>query len=531
MPSGIAATNSHPLRPNRTNPQATSPSGAFPLTPRPIQTRLRPASSPHRPSSPLQLKVKPDPYVQPLPAGIGMMSPHSQVNGTLFIKPKVEPTLKRLHCEDEPPPKAQAVPLAPDAIRYDNSAYKRHLVAMYRYKDAKYKEILSAARQPPPIPLPPRRLLPPVTLVYDHEAGSAFFRQLPRLQERLDSVGLVKETLVPIRLDIEAGGMALSDAFTWNLNDNFISLETFAEGLCRDLHLPAQLFRDAIVESIRTQLLDYAQHGQEGEEAIENLERGQGDAVPTKLTQLAELRILIKLDITVGRVSLVDQFEWDILCPLNSPERFAAILSADLGLGGEFTTAIAHGIREQIYSFIKSLVILGYKFDGSPINDPNLASGFLAPVVQGLRDRHATEKFTPILVELSQVELVRQAKSKERETRRNRRQQRARRRPALLPDRDPIATCRTLPHPQLDFCPLPFPHGDPSALGGNLPTSPSRDVPATLEACHPLGAGSLRPNGAILQARCGTLPQVQSSAHPCCTNILHGSSSPSNPGN
>lgn len=49
-----------------------------------------------------------------------------------------------------------------------------------------------------------------------------------------------------------------------------------------------------------------------------------------------ELRTIIKLDITVGNRELVDQFEWDISCPRNSPEEFANTLTIELGLGGEF---------------------------------------------------------------------------------------------------------------------------------------------------------------------------------------------------
>lgn len=49
-----------------------------------------------------------------------------------------------------------------------------------------------------------------------------------------------------------------------------------------------------------------------------------------------ELRTIIKLDITVGNWELVDQFEWDISYPQNSPEEFASKLAKDLGLSGEF---------------------------------------------------------------------------------------------------------------------------------------------------------------------------------------------------
>jgi len=49
----------------------------------------------------------------------------------------------------------------------------------------------------------------------------------------------------------------------------------------------------------------------------------------------------------------VDRFTWDPNSPLNSPEAFAHMLCADLGLGGEFPTLVAHSIREQILHFKK----------------------------------------------------------------------------------------------------------------------------------------------------------------------------------
>ena len=57
---------------------------------------------------------------------------------------------------------------------------------------------------------------------------------------------------------------------------------------------------------------------------------------------------MIQLNIHVGNISLVDQFEWDLTNPLNSPELFAQELCADLGLGGEFATTIAYSIRGQL---------------------------------------------------------------------------------------------------------------------------------------------------------------------------------------
>ncbi|KAG0410694.1 hypothetical protein HPB47_012178 [Ixodes persulcatus] len=55
-----------------------------------------------------------------------------------------------------------------------------------------------------------------------------------------------------------------------------------------------------------------------------------------------------QLNIHVGNISLVDQFEWDMSEKENSPEQFALKLCSELGLGGEFVTAIAYSIRGQL---------------------------------------------------------------------------------------------------------------------------------------------------------------------------------------
>lgn len=57
---------------------------------------------------------------------------------------------------------------------------------------------------------------------------------------------------------------------------------------------------------------------------------------------------LFQLNIHVGNTSLVDQVEWDMSEKENSPEKFAMKLCAELGLGGEFVTAIAYSIRGQL---------------------------------------------------------------------------------------------------------------------------------------------------------------------------------------
>ena len=58
------------------------------------------------------------------------------------------------------------------------------------------------------------------------------------------------------------------------------------------------------------------------------------------------------VQILVGREQLLDQFEWEIR-PDNVPEIFAAAMCADLSLGGEFPSRIAHAIREQIIQALR----------------------------------------------------------------------------------------------------------------------------------------------------------------------------------
>uniref|UniRef100_A0A8C7MRK0 SWI/SNF related BAF chromatin remodeling complex subunit B1 n=1 Tax=Oncorhynchus kisutch TaxID=8019 RepID=A0A8C7MRK0_ONCKI len=137
------------------------------------------------------------------------------------------------------------------------------------------------------------------------------------------------EVLVPIRLDMEIDGQKLRDAFTWNMNEKLMTPEMFAEILCDDLDLNPLAFAPAIASAIRQQIESYPT-----------------DSI---LDEQTDQRVIIKLNIHVGNISLVDQFEWDMLERENSPETFALMLCSELGLGGgEFVTTIAYSIRGQL---------------------------------------------------------------------------------------------------------------------------------------------------------------------------------------
>lgn len=111
----------------------------------------------------------------------------------------------------------------------------------------------------------------------------------------------------------------------------------------------------------------------------QQLDSFPADGEPGLLDGQADQRVVIKLNIHVGNISLVDQLEWDLSEATNSPEQvrtpfyfgwigyslylvtWASIemlplrdqqvalkICAELGLGGEFVTAIAYSIRGQL---------------------------------------------------------------------------------------------------------------------------------------------------------------------------------------
>ncbi|KAJ5568128.1 hypothetical protein N7450_010614 [Penicillium hetheringtonii] len=249
------------------------------------------------------------------------------------------------------------------------------------------------------------------------------------------------EDLVPIRLDIDWEKVKLRDTFTWNLHDRVVSPDLFAEKLVEDLGLPletsAPLMR-MISQTIQEQLMDYYPQIYMHEEPLD-------PHLPYSAYRNDEMRILIKLNITIGQHTLIDQFEWDINDPQNSPEEFAMRMTDDLSLSGEFTTAIAHSIREQSQLFTKSLYIVAHPFDGRPIEDPDLSTSFLpTPVSSAFRPFQAAKEHTLYLYELNETDLERTEISISREQRRQKRSINRRGGPALPDLKDRQRTIRTL---------------------------------------------------------------------------------------
>lgn len=141
-------------------------------------------------------------------------------------------------------------------------------------------------------------------------------------------------------------------------------------------------------------------------------------------------------------MELTDTFEWDLLSTV-TPEEFADVYAADLGLNGEFKTAIAHDIREQVQTYLKSLVMTGYAFDGAPVMDIDLRNDLLPPVSEAIRKEDvASTSFTPFLNQITDADAERIEFEREKEKKKKGRGTRGRRLVAL-PEREPIRTNRT----------------------------------------------------------------------------------------
>ena len=249
------------------------------------------------------------------------------------------------------------------------------------------------------------------------------------------------EELVPIRLDLELDKLRLRDTFTWNLHEKLISPDQFTDYLLEDLKVPQDALREVsnyVKQEMHEQTQNFYPHM--------IVEDGPLDpSKPYHEHKDDEMRIMIKLNITIGRISLVDQFEWDINNPLNSPEEFARHMAQENALSGEFTTAIAHSIREQSQMYTKSLYLTNHCFDGRPIEDSDLRDAFLsAPIHSVFRPMQQLKDWMPYMYEMSEAEVERIELAMMREHRAQKRQLNRRGGPALPDLKERLRTVRSL---------------------------------------------------------------------------------------
>ncbi|ATY60809.1 SWI-SNF complex subunit [Cordyceps militaris] len=284
----------------------------------------------------------------------------------------------------------------------------------------------------------------PARIVYPSQKIRPGRRTTPALKyPRKDMIKQAElhEELVPVRIEVEWDKYKLRDTFTWNLHDRLLPVELFAAQLVEDIGVKppaAQPVFEQIVSQMREQLTDFYPFVFSEEDALD-------PELPYSAYKNDEMRILVKLNITIGPHTLVDQFEWEINNPSNSPEEFAANMARDLSLSGEFTTAIAHCIREQSQLFTKSLYSVGHSFDGRPIEDSDLVSAFLqTPVPAVFRPQQQAKEYAPYMYEMSDADLDRNETIFSREQRRQKRSINRRGGPQLPDLRERQRTIRTL---------------------------------------------------------------------------------------
>eukprot|EP00096_Caligus_rogercresseyi_P004982 TRINITY_DN1972_c0_g1_i1.p1 TRINITY_DN1972_c0_g1~~TRINITY_DN1972_c0_g1_i1.p1 ORF type:complete len:410 (+),score=143.16 TRINITY_DN1972_c0_g1_i1:126-1355(+) len=200
------------------------------------------------------------------------------------------------------------------------------------------------------------------------------------------------DELVPIRIDMDIEGQKLRDTLMWNKNEALIAPEQFAEILCDDLDLNPLHFVPAISAAINQQ--------------IETYPCSEAAAAATNGSPGSDQRVIIKLNIHVGNISLVDQFEWDLAEERNSPEEFAKKICSDLSLGGEFVTAIAYSIRGQLAWHRKT-----YAF----------SENHLPMVGMAFRNQSEADSWSPFLETLTDAEMEKKIRDQDRNTRRMRR--------------------------------------------------------------------------------------------------------------
>lgn len=256
----------------------------------------------------------------------------------------------------------------------------------------------------------------------------------------------------------------IKDTFLWNLHESLATPEEFAIGFVRDLDLPnPQATTMTISNQIRQQLEEFAgvalhplfsstqpisvpgaaprteaspdpsmtpavtsadtpDSRTNGVTATATKEALVNDSL---LNPDDAYRCLINLNINLQNKLYTDKFEWSLLHPPGMAEEFAKITCADLHLGGEWVSAISHGIYEAVLKLKKEvcesggLMMSGINGYGNEI-DNQAANG----VEAGWRYDPETlgDEWEPKVETLSKEEIERREGDRERQIRRLRRE-------------------------------------------------------------------------------------------------------------
>lgn len=255
----------------------------------------------------------------------------------------------------------------------------------------------------------------------------------------------------------------IKDTFLWNLHESLATPEEFAIGFVRDLDLPnPQATTMTISNQIRQQLEEFAgvalhplfsstqpisassaapqteaSRDPSATPAVTSVDTpdSRTNGVTATATKEALVndsllnpddayRCLINLNINLQNKLYTDKFEWSLLHPPGMAEEFAKITCADLHLGGEWVSAISHGIYEAVLKLKKEVcesggLMSGINGYGNEI-DNQAANG----VEAGWRYDPETlgDEWEPKVETLSKEEIERREGDRERQIRRLRRE-------------------------------------------------------------------------------------------------------------
>jgi hypothetical protein len=153
-----------------------------------------------------------------------------------------------------------------------------------------------------------------------------------------------EEVLVPIRIDVVHKGAHAVNSLSWNLYDSFMSPEEFAWKYCADLALPSTT-NQKIACQIHDQLSAY-------EMLVRMLRSIDSFTATASLLRSKLPPHLVEMEVKHGVIEYKDKFHWDPFSSAQTPEVFAKITCADIGLPSEMEPIIAYNIRESTLRWI-----------------------------------------------------------------------------------------------------------------------------------------------------------------------------------
>ncbi|KAF2706739.1 SNF5-domain-containing protein [Pleomassaria siparia CBS 279.74] len=131
-------------------------------------------------------------------------------------------------------------------------------------------------------------------------------------------------------------------------------------------------------------------------------------------------RCIVTMNINLMNRLYSDKFEWSLLHPPGFAEMFAKVTCADIGLGGEWVSAMTHAIYEAVLRIKKEACE-----NGGLVGDGEIENDAVDPVVgAGWRydQEHLCDEWEPKVEILSKEEIEKREGDRERQIRRLRRE-------------------------------------------------------------------------------------------------------------